>query len=498
MVLSLWPSAAVRIFGSCITGLALPSSDIDLVIQLFRQQHYMPYQFQTQGQYQQGPVTQSPSRYQDPRISLKGQGQKHPQQEMISPSSPLVQSSWQNDVDSSPLLEKDRTGEDSPRGRRKGKSFVFPPSPPGEVDSSDPSNHSPPLVLDVGDGSQSSFEFQQQYYPNSNPYARKQPQVSISSPSRQPDTFLSQQMQELGMIPPPGPLPPSPEMFNSLFFALTSQLYMQIWASQVNPIPSATVPVIKMQVAADTLLANPAMQQAVYAVHRQQLHSPIVEPAVFMQHFVPPSLGPNANPNPTRNDTYPGTPQSYFVPPFPSLSLDAAGSVSRTGQNNAQTRDPGSSSRDATPSHSRHSTIDMTNDKQESVHPHPALSAAVESSAEGIYTQTQAHRGHHAQQQQQQQQQHQQHFSYPSTPFISSPGRIGERGHYMPPPHGTQPFMPPAPFAFLPFHMAAGVNIAVDITIEAGQHKVLVLTVYLSLQSLCLCSDEAYFKVSDS
>jgi hypothetical protein len=41
-------------------------------------------------------------------------------------------------------------------------------------------------------------------------------------------------------------MPPSPEVFNGLFFALTGQLYMQPWATEVNPIPTAMVPVIKV------------------------------------------------------------------------------------------------------------------------------------------------------------------------------------------------------------------------------------------------------------
>ena len=56
---------------------------------------------------------------------------------------------------------------------------------------------------------------------------------------------------------------------------------MQPWASQVNPIPSATVPVIKLRVAADALLSNPGMQRAVFAAHQQQMLSPTSEPAVF-------------------------------------------------------------------------------------------------------------------------------------------------------------------------------------------------------------------------
>jgi hypothetical protein len=66
----------------------------------------------------------------------------------------------------------------------------------------------------------------------------------------------------LPMFVVPMPLPTSMEVFNSVFFGLTRQLCIRPWASEVNPIPTASVPVIKLRAAADVLLASSEMHGA--------------------------------------------------------------------------------------------------------------------------------------------------------------------------------------------------------------------------------------------
>ena len=255
------------------------------------------------------------------------------------------------------------------------------------------------------------------------------------------------------MGPPQPPAGPTPEMFNSLFFALTSQLYMQIWASQVNPIPSATVPVIKLRVAADALLSNPAMQQAVFAAHQQQMLSPILEPTMFTLPMM-------------HGQEYGASPMHY-PSSFPSISSSGLASRESSGSLGGSSRDRALSAfedhgSERAPYPRQNSTVDPEQQR-------------VGQTALGL----EHFNGNSYQPQQMQQQQQQQLFSYPpqSAPF-SGPTPHGVRavdhGHSVLGGAGPFPsqFTPTPFFAMLPFHLAAGVGIAVDITIENGQHKV--------------------------
>ena len=490
MVVSLWPSAAVRIFGSCITGLALPSSDIDLVIQLTRQQQPYP---QHESRISCHPTSLMHPRYSETRSpsngpmqdqgQIYGQGQGYYQLEQYSPSR-VPQMPWPTYSENVSRIEMEmEMALDDSRGRRRGSSITHSSSPSGEV-------YPGPSSVFYGEsgerrgsreGSRSDSFDSTPPFPNpfpvhfyGPPHLRNQHNVNSSgphgmSPHQHPDTGMG--------IPPPSfrSLPPSSEDFNSLFFALTSQLYMQIWASQVNPIPSAAVPVIKLRVAADALLANPAMQQAVCVVHQQQLLSPILEPTTFPIQFLP-LLN-----SPSRNELYPSPINSHFTPSLPSTSSsfnyrqDQTIGVNRDrelmrgdeGLIDRPTRSHqnslGSDGYNERPAAFLSSTHRFDGTFIENPHQHPQRQQQVGAPMSRLQ--------HQQEQEQQQQQQH--HFPY-QPPFIGSPGRRVDQLTYNPALiHGQQSaYPPPIPIAFLPFHMAAGVIIAVDITIEAGQHKV--------------------------
>ena len=140
MVVSLWPSAAVRIFGSCITGLALPSSDIDLVIQLTRQQQPYP---QHESRIACQPTSLMHSRYSETRSpsngpmqdqgQMYGQGQGYYQLEQYSPSR-VPQIPWPTYSENVSRVEMEmEMALDDSRGRRRGASISHSSSPSGEV-----------------------------------------------------------------------------------------------------------------------------------------------------------------------------------------------------------------------------------------------------------------------------------------------------------------------------------------------------------------------------
>ena len=521
MVISLWPSAAVRIFGSCITGLALPSSDIDLVIQLSRQQQPYP---QHESQISCQPTSLTHPCYSEPRSPSNGpiqdqgqihgqgqgpgqghgQGQGYYQHEQYSPSR-VPQMPWLTYSENVSRMEMEMEMEmalDDNRGRRRGTSFSHSSSPSSEVYP----GTSSVFYSEAGErrgsrgglrsGSIDSTSLLSNPFPAhfyGPPHLRNQLNANSSGPLG----MSPHQYPDSGMSVPPPPfrsLPPSSEDFNSLFFALTSQLYMQIWASQVNPIPSAAVPVIKLRVAADSLLANPAMQQAVCAVHQQQLLSPILEPTTFPTQFTP------VLNSPSRNELYPCPLNSHFPPSFPSTSSSFNYKQDQTiGINRDREPIRGEEGLVDRPTRSHQNSLgsDGGNERPaafvSSVHRYDG--SFVESPYQHTQRQQQMgtpksqlqhyqHQQQYQQQQQQQQQQsqqqqQQQHFPY-QLPFIGSPGRRSDQVPYNPALiHGQQSAYPPLiPFAFLPFHMAAGVVIAVDITLEAGQHKVGGQTMY--------------------
>jgi hypothetical protein len=241
---------------------------------------------------------------------------------------------------------------------------------------------------------------------------------------------------------------------------------MQVWASQVNPIPSATVPVIKLRVAADALLSNPAMQQAVFAAHQQQMLSPILEPTMFTLPMM-------------HGQEYGSSPMHY-PSSFPSIS--SSGLISRESLGSL-----GGIPRDRALSAFEEHSADRA--------PYPRQNGVDTEQPRGGQTALGLEHfngnSYQPQQMQQMQQQQQQQFTYsPQTAAFSGPTPHGVRpvdhGHSVlggagpyPSQFNTTPF-----FAMLPFHLAAGVGIAVDITIENGQHKVAMTTLIHPYQCL--------------
>ena len=469
MVTSLWPSAAVHIFGSCITGLALPSSDIDIVIQLTRQPCLRLYQPppQTQTPFQYSP--QRPLYYQDPRPLSPGQYFQYPHSPHNLRPHPRTPTHMPPGAD--------EWGE-TPKGGRarvRAQTLAHPGEPAAqhfEGDShrpevSETAARSPARIGSTDSGNLDpgiqTHPVPQLVYPSPSPFAREKTSPTPLSPtlSRSPRSpappvdFPSPGHYIPGMGLPQPPAGPTPEMFNSLFFALTSQLHMQVWASQVNPIPSATVPVIKLRVAADALLSNPAMQQAVFAAHQQQMLSPILEPTVFTLPMM-------------QGQEYGSSPMHY-PSSFPSIS--SSGLVSRESSGSL-----GGIPRDRALSAFEEHSADRASYPRQNGGTDPEQQRAGQT-ALGL-----EHFNGNSYQPQQMQQMQQQQFSYPPqtapfsgpTPHSIRPvdhghSVLGGAGPY-PSQFSTTPF-----FAMLPFHLAAGVGIAVDITIENGQHKVAVI-----------------------
>lgn len=296
--------------------------------------------------------------------------------------------------------------------------------------------------------------------PSPSPFAREKtsPTPLSPTPTRSPRSpappadFPSPGHYIPGMGLPQPPAGPTPEMFNSLFFALTSQLYMQVWASQVNPIPSATVPVIKLRVAADALLSNPAMQQAVFAAHQQQMLSPILEPTMFTL--------------PVMHGQEYGSSPMHYPSSFPSIS--SSGLVSRESSGSL-----GGIARERALSAFEDHLADRATYPRQNGGTDPEQQRAGQTALGLEHFNGNSYQ---PQQMQQMQQPQQQQFSYPpqTVPF-SGPTPHGVRpadhGHSVLGGAGPYPYTTPF-FAMLPFHLAAGVGIAVDITIENGQHKV--------------------------
>ena len=498
MVLSLWPTAVVRIFGSCVTGLALPSSDIDIVIQLTRQQQYRPqyanntpYQNTAQpALYYQGHRSKPPAMFYQyaPPLSLQQPPASRPEERGVPGTGAGAGTGTGASID-------------SPGGAGKGRSGTSPCPPSIDSSITQTSECSTPTTprTDTVDTvirpsqSRSSSTDTETLRDTISPALTRSPTqcptpqaVDIPPGHRSPLGAPSLPDGALHYISVMGfpvlpPAPPSQEMFNSLFFALTSQLYMQIWASQVNPIPSATVPVIKFRVAADALLSNPIVQQAVFLAHQQQLLSPILEPAIFPLPVINPVVHTRGGPVPHHEIN----PHLRFPTCFTSTSpITAARDRTNTKaskRDRAQsTSEEGSVSDRPTNFHLRHNSSDSVDAGMnwagltpQGVDQFDGIAPPMPPQFPSLY------------QQQLQQQQQQQHMFLYSPQSPNAPFTIGGSGQSPnhPPDHGQSilggqgkyppPFVPPTPFfALLPFHLAAGVSIAVDLTIEAGQHEV--------------------------
>ena len=213
IVSSLWPQATVCVYGSCITGLALPTSDIDFVVKLsqhsnefYNQQKYVPVYYLLN---QQSSTTSSTS------------------------SSPL----------SVPPVES--IALSSPDISHPEASHTFFQS----------------IVGDIAERA----------YLEANPAL-----LPGASLPKLPPRYLGHTN---------GNCPNQQEVLNALF-ALTAQLHMQHWTTSVNPIPTAAVPVVKMQVLPEHLVCLPHVQASVSSLYYEDSSYQKTEPPMIPFHLL--------------------------------------------------------------------------------------------------------------------------------------------------------------------------------------------------------------------
>ena len=196
MVLSLWPHAIVRIYGSCITGLALPSSDIDVVIQLTDRSDHVH------------------SDVGDRKLSCASDDE-----------------GWDSGNPAAPV----RAG----------------------VDGSN-------AALD-----QLLSDRNKLLQHNANMKYTDEPSVERRKPSSGSSKSSSQ--SERAPSPIVAHCVSKQEVVGGLF-ALVGHLYMHPWASNVNPIPTAQIPLIKLRVASGIMLSLPALQSKIVSIYSDQVH----------------------------------------------------------------------------------------------------------------------------------------------------------------------------------------------------------------------------------
>ena len=269
----LWPGAVVRIFGSCSTDLALPTSDIDIVVQLRQQQGG-------------GGYLSSPGPLSLPAMAMPTVACPPAVMSNNNDSSLLLESVDDGD-DGNNEVNGDDTG-DAAEDAAPSKPFALPEEETRLATATHSTDNGAGVDYQATVGGEPSMsdDFSAPALPRApgeEPTAATEQAVSSASPytapihpNPSPQGYAPSRLP-LPIFPPPLPQPPLPSLppttdaFSSVFFALTSQLYMQPWASQVTPIPTASIPVIKLRAAADVLLSNPDMQRAVVAAHRRQL-----------------------------------------------------------------------------------------------------------------------------------------------------------------------------------------------------------------------------------
>jgi hypothetical protein len=212
MIWCVSPTAHVRLFGSCTTELALPYSDIDIVIQLKPAQPGLA-DIACANASRASPSTRSPS--------------------MDSINVPV------NAVGPASLTSGNRNG-----GHSRARSGSWSVS----------SNAG--AYNDAGDGNLSLSA--RSYAADSRTTSRSHgvPSIDLSSVKAPQPEELSRQMVIEGL------------------YTLSSALFEQQWAQNVNPIPTALIPVVKLSVRSDLILDSPDMRAAVLAIRPYQDSDP--------------------------------------------------------------------------------------------------------------------------------------------------------------------------------------------------------------------------------
>lgn len=231
---AIWPRAAVRVFGSSLTGLVLPTSDIDLVIQL------------------------SPS-----------DGGESAASQLLSATQDTA--SILGDTIYSSMASHSLDSEEAPQYPH-GRSRSF------SVGSEDVSSFAAPNIHARNSSGK--------VFPASNmpiPFPVISPEVESNSSRRAGSVGDASTSTEN--------MPSQSDVIRCLH-AVAAELYSRKWASEVNPIQTASIPVIKLNVKSDILIAaarsNYSHMVAQTQVQQQQPQPP--PPAPFSP--MPPQPSP--------------------------------------------------------------------------------------------------------------------------------------------------------------------------------------------------------------
>ena len=239
MVHSLWPHATVRQYGSCVTGLALPTSDVDLVIVFdgypvvdiapIAMPVHVPMMMPL-------PVVMPPMApygFVQPFMPVSYIHQPQVAYDVTQAArynhnhSPPVDGQYHIPTQMGPRTEVDNQNQNY----ENIKDSPSAPSSDTVKDTSVPM----PMVPSL----------------SSVPYYYSAPQINPNSFTCLPQPVYGRSLR----------CPPSHQEIKNGLCALTGLLYDQPWNKRLQHISTAQIPVIKMLVAADILLSSPSLQQ---------------------------------------------------------------------------------------------------------------------------------------------------------------------------------------------------------------------------------------------
>ncbi len=288
MVHSLWPHATVRQYGSCVTGLALPTSDVDLVIvfdgypivnphpgpllnqhpssmsplvvippmipavppYLFPVQPYLvggpfmsPFEMGLRYNHNHSPPLDGKYNIQIPLMGPRNEGEIDVEEEEIGVDQ-------DREVEEVGVDDRDEDDRDQDGDRDQNNEEEEGVDRDQDEDARDQDQdardqdedlglqhpHPPPPMIPL---------------PSHGPYYYSAPQINPNS-----FTHLPQPVYGRSLLRTP---PSHQEVVNGLF-ALTGLLYDQPWNKRLHHISTAQIPVIKMLVAANVLLQSPSLQ----------------------------------------------------------------------------------------------------------------------------------------------------------------------------------------------------------------------------------------------
>ena len=517
----LWPTATVRLYGSCVTQLALPFSDVDIVIQL--QSHYPIYYNHHQFAYQinenksiRPPDHQNLHRFQcyQPLESTACVPQSFETSHRFQSTGAVVAAAVEDrieecDFSSSGYGDDERASvserTQSPASCSSGgvtttvsssiSDMVFPTAVRESVDlisaaqgplemeiwedykegmstrTDSPNN---PIEYTSSTGAQSGVTGQTSFVSSDDgglrlgaSHAGCSSERNVhyeASMSANQTTIQYQALTRQDVV--------------SGLYALTNVLYQRPWAQQVNPIATAAVPVIKFSVASEIILQSAEMRAAVtqaYFQHEFMSSSSLTEmasPLPTNNHSITqdgPQDGPQVRLTITREED---------VTPIPELKVPHNSSSNSSNNNdnigpcNGVNDDrnfdysnslPQISINNTPHSNFRHSSMHMN--PLPPSHPHSQhsvvsnLEAMVSPAAVAVAAAVN---------------------TWPLTPTSLRRFPV----HTQPPPQQQPPQQQQQqqqqqPLGMLPFHLAAGVSIPVDLSVEAGEHRGILTSNYI-------------------